>query len=195
MPAPLRTQKTAAKKPAQRNPESRSPIDATSARLANWVAKMTILKGSASSPNRLKPAMKERAFAQRPDGALRHRRKDGHQKIVEVLDVEAGSQPGEIVRAEPGGEAAPVKRQAEQRRDQPESGAGEPGRAWLRRSTVRHGNHLLSRPMFNTMMPSSRISAPLGAMALSNWKSMRTESPESSLAGTSRTYIKSPAVE
>ena len=54
----LSTQKTAAKKPAQRCPVSRAPMEATSARLANCVAKTTILKGSASSPNRLKPAGK-----------------------------------------------------------------------------------------------------------------------------------------
>ena len=58
MPEALSTQKIAAKKPAARDPVRRVPMDATRTRLANWVAKMTILKGSASSPNRLKPAMK-----------------------------------------------------------------------------------------------------------------------------------------
>src|ERR1039458_10153962 len=58
MPELLSAQKMAAKKPAQRTPVSRAPMEATSARLANWVAKTTILKGSASSPNRLNPSMK-----------------------------------------------------------------------------------------------------------------------------------------
>src|ERR1017187_6291272 len=58
MPELLSAQKMAAKKPAQRTPVSRAPMEATSARLANWVAKTTNLKGGASSPNRLNPSMK-----------------------------------------------------------------------------------------------------------------------------------------
>jgi hypothetical protein len=58
MPELLSTQKIPAKNPAQRNPVRRAPMEFTSARLANWVAKIAILKGSASSPNKLKPSIK-----------------------------------------------------------------------------------------------------------------------------------------
>src|ERR1039458_3612691 len=145
------------------------------------------LEGQRVQPEQAESQHEKRALAQGPDGPLRLRREDGHQKIVEVPDVKAGPQPGEIVGAEPRREAAPVERQAEQRGRQPESRARQPGgtRQWL--SAALHGAHLLSRPMFNTMIPSSRISAPLGAMALSNWKSTRSESPVSRLAGISRT--------
>ena len=113
------------------------------------------------------------AFAQRADGALRLGRKQRAQKIVEIPDVDAGAQPGKIVAAEPGGEAAPMEQQAEQ------GGRRPPGRA------PRQG-HLLSSPTLKTMIPSSRMSAPLGGMALSNWKSTRTESAVRTLAGRSR---------
>src|ERR1022692_619413 len=131
------------------------------------------LEGQRIQPEEAESQHEKRALAKRPDGPLRLWREDRHQEIVEVPDVEAGSQPGEIIRAEPRREAAPAERQAEQRGRQPEGGASQPG-------------HLLSRPMLNTMIPSSRISGPLGAMALSNWKSTRSESPVSRLAGMSR---------
>ena len=162
-------------------------MEVTSARLANCVAKMTIWKGSGVQAEEAEPQHEKGALAQRANGALRLGAEQRQQKIVEVLDVDAGSEPGEIVGAEPRREAAPVKRQTEQRRTEPEDGARQTGgaRHWLRAAL--HGAHLLSRPMFNTMIPSSRRSAPLGGMALSNWKSTRTVSPENTLAGTSRT--------
>ena len=140
------------------------------------------LEGERIQPEQAEPGQEERALAQGAYGPLRLRREDRNQKIVEVLDVEAGSQPREIVGTKPRGEAAPVKREAEQRGNQPIGGARQlDGARRLRRT------HLLSRPTFNTMIPSSRISAPLGAIALSNWKSTRSESPVSRVAGISRT--------
>src|ERR1019366_7041851 len=145
------------------------------------------LEGQRVQPEEAESQHEERALAKRPDGPLRLWREDRHQKIVEVLDVEAGSQPGEIVRPEPRREAAPVERQAEQRGRQPEGGAPQPAGVRRRPGAAPRRAHLLSRPMLNTMIPSSRISAPLGGMALSNWKSTRSESPVSRLAGMSRT--------
>ncbi len=145
------------------------------------------LEGQGVQPEEAEPQHEKRALAQRANRSLRLRAEHRQQKIVEVLDVEAGSEPGEIVRAEPGRKAAPVEGQTEQRRTEPEDGARQHGgaRHWLHAAL--HGAHLLSRPMFNTMIPSSRLSAPLGGMALSNWKSTRTVSPVNTLAGMSRT--------
>ena len=145
------------------------------------------LEGQRVQSEEAEPQHEKCALAQRADGSLRLWSKHRQQKIVEVLDVDAGAEPGEIVRAEPRREAAPVEGQTEQRRTEPEDSASEIGgaRHWLRAAL--HGAHLLSRPMFNTMIPSSRLSAPLGGMALSNWKSTRTVSPVNTLAGMSRT--------
>ena len=74
-------------------------MEASSARLANWVRKTQMRKGSASSPNRLVEAHEERALAPGPDGALRRRREEGVQKSWKFVDFEAEPQPGEIVRA------------------------------------------------------------------------------------------------
>jgi hypothetical protein len=46
--------------------------------------------------------------------------------------------------------------------------------------------HLDSRPAADTMIPSSRRSAPAGGIALSNWKLALAESPLSAVAGMSR---------
>src|SRR5947209_7022601 len=132
------------------------------------------VKGQGVETEPLEAQHEERAFAERANGALCFGTEERDQQIVEVLVVEAGAQPGEIVAAKPGGETRPVEQEAEERRSGPPRGAPRT-------------NHFDSSPTLNTMIPSSRISAPLGGMALSNWKSTRRESPPSRLAGMSRT--------